>query len=565
MDISFAAYISAFPLVIIAFSNFGATGFFRKFILYYTVILIIINAVLSVTDLEIFKWWGFRIDSTLFKYLKSPAEAAASASVAPVFWLIILIIASSVLLVFLYVQFIEKRFSFTRNNIIKSIASFFGILAIFSPMLIAGIRGGIQQIPMNQSGVCFSDKNLLNQAAINTPWNFCFSITESSHETENPFVSLPNEEAIQHLQELYPLEIKSEKIIKNGKLNVILILWESFTAKSVESLGGRKGITPGFEKLIKEGVFFNNIYASGNRSDKGLIAVLSAFPAQPNTSIIIQTKKATRLPSITNTFRNNGYKTSFYYGGEAEFANIKSYLLNSGFEKIVAKENFPPESWNSKWGAHDEVVFEKLLNDLKGKKDSFFSTLFTLSSHEPFEIPSTPFLKGEDEETLFLNSLHYTDSCLYDFIEKAKKESWWDNTLIVITADHGHRLPGTGPPTHLPEEFKIPMLWLGGALLKRDTIVSITGNQTDLAKTLLNQFNFENKEFIFSKDLFSPTSIPFSYYCFNNGFGFISEEGKFVFDNISQSFILKDFTVSDLTIMKGKSYLQLSYQEYLNK
>ncbi|MBX9850431.1 MAG: LTA synthase family protein [Cytophagaceae bacterium] len=232
---------------------------------------------------------------------------------------------------------------------------------------------------------------------------------------------------------------------------------------------------------------------------------------------------------------------------------------------MIDKENFPEESWNSKWGAHDEVVFDRMLTDLNKAKAPFFYNIFTLTSHEPFEIPAKPLLPGKDDESLFLSSMHYTDSCLADFIAKAKKSSWWDNTIIIITADHGHRLPGAEAANHLPAEFKIPMLWLGGALLKKDTIINTIGSQTDISKTLFKQINIPSEEYIFSKDLLAKCPHNFAYYAYQNGFGFITENGQFVFDNISKSFLLKDPDVTEEDVRNGKSYLWVSFQEYLNK
>jgi phosphoglycerol transferase MdoB-like AlkP superfamily enzyme len=333
-------------------------------------------------------------------------------------------------------------------------------------------------------------------------------------------------------------------------------------------LGGKKGITPQFDSLCKEGILFNNIYASGDRSDKGLIAVLSSFPAQSITSIMNKTTKAASLPSICKTLNQQNYHTAFYYGGEPEFANIKSYLVASHYDEIIGKENFPPQTWNSKWGAHDEVVLNRMLEDLNKQKQPFFTSLFTLSSHEPFEIPMKPLLPGKDDESKFLNSMHYTDSCVGAFIRQAKQQTWWNNTVIIITADHGHPLPWTEQTqvvNHYPSEFKVPMLWLGGALTKTDTIISTIGSQIDISETLLKQMSLNGKEFEFSKNLLARNPSPFAYYAYNNGFGFLTPHGHFVFDNVSKNFLEKSPEITENDVNNGKAYLQYSFQEYLNK
>ena len=112
-------------------------------------------------------------------------------------------------------------------------------------------------------------------------------------------------------------------------------MWESLTSKVVASVGGLPGITPRFDSLARQGILFTNMYASGDRSAKGIVAILSGYPAQPTTSIITIPTKTASLPSLPRTFKAQGYHNSFYYGGETEFSNIKSYLLQQGFEKII--------------------------------------------------------------------------------------------------------------------------------------------------------------------------------------------------------------------------------------
>jgi phosphoglycerol transferase MdoB-like AlkP superfamily enzyme len=561
LDLSFAAYLSIVPLVFLIISSIFYKFPLLSFIKGYTSGIIILLAITHIVDLEIFKTWGFRIDTTLIKYLTTPKEAIASAGAAPVLLLTVLLIISIVFSYTIFKAIVIRPYFELRQ---RSNVAFLTLLLI-GGVLILPIRGGLQLAPINQSSVYFSNDQYLNQAAINAPWNFSYSIIENNHNEENPFIYQSVEEVQQRMDVLYPTQDSASlSVIKNKRPNIILIIWESFTAKTVEKLGGRKGITPNFNSIIKEGIFFDNFYASGDRSDKGLIAILSSFPAQSTTSIMRKTNKAAKLPSLAKSLKANDYSSYFYYGGEPEFANIKSYLINSKYDQLITKDYFPPESWNSKWGAHDEVVFDKLLSDAHESRQPFFSTLFTLSSHEPFEIPMKPLLKGKDEETLFLNSIHYTDSCLGAFIDKAKKELWWDNTLIIITADHGHRLPG-GMVNHYPDEFKIPMLWVGGALAKKDTIISVISSQTDIASTLLNQLNINSEEFNYSKNLLSTPGNIFAYYAFKNGFGYITESGKLVFDNVSKNALLKDSSITEEDVRNGKAYLQYSFQDYLNK
>lgn len=314
---------------------------------------------------------------------------------------------------------------------------------------------------------------------------------------------------------------------------------------------------------MKEGIYFENCYASGDRSDKGMVAILSGYPAQPTTSIIQFPQKTAKLFIISKDLMQNGYSTAWYYGGEPEFANMKSYFLNGQFEEIITKESFPENlTENSKWGANDSLVFDRLFNDLNKKKEPFFVNYFTLSSHEPYEVAGHKAIKGFDETAKFLNAHNYTDKFFGAFIEKAKKQAWYKNTLIIVLADHGHRLPLTDKKQL---DFKIPMLWFGGALKAKPYVFSNVCSQNDLAKTLLNQLNISSLEYTWSKDIFTKNYKPFAYFAFNDGFGWIKNDKSYTFDNIGKRVIHQSGTFNNQEMEQGKAYLQTSFADYLAK
>lgn len=553
------AYISALPFLLIALSAFSSKRIMLKIIQVYSIILICLISLLTIVDAELYSFWGFKVDATIFRYISTPKEMVASTLSSPLVLLVTLLLGLVVLSSLILDKIISST-SFAKSNF----ATFLITLCITIALAIP-IRGGFQLTPVNESAVYFSSYNLANQTAVNIFWNFMHSILEKSYETNNPFVFLEGDKAATTINELYKMPSDNKvRLVKGEKPNVIFIIWESFTSKALDTFQG-KVVTPNFYDLKKEGIYFNNIYASGDRSEKGLVAILSGYPAQPITSIINNPAKSAKLPAISNVLSNQGYNTSFIYGGELEFANIKSYLLNKNFQTVIGIDSFPKEHHNSKWGAHDEYVLDKTLNFVSKSKPPFFSSVFTLSSHEPFEVPIKPLLNGNEKDILFLNSHHYTDKCIGDFIAKAKRTKWWDNTLIVIISDHGHPLPGGNFAAHGPEEFKIPMLWLGGALNKRDTIIEEIGSQTDLAATLLGQMNIGKEEFKFSRDLSIPSEKPFAYYSFNNGFGFITKDKVFVHDNVSKSVIFSHGEIKEDDLTLGRSYLQFSFQDYVNK
>jgi phosphoglycerol transferase MdoB-like AlkP superfamily enzyme len=341
--------------------------------------------------------------------------------------------------------------------------------------------------------------------------------------------------------------------------NILVIILESFTSKIIGPLGGLSDITPNFNRLIREGILFDNFYASGDRTDKGLVSVLSGYPAQPLSSIINYPEKTQHLPHLSRFLQKMGYHNSFVYGGDIGFANMESYLTTGGFSNITEDDAFAQSLDNSKWGVPDHYVFERLLQECDTALHPFFKVMLSLSSHEPFEVPMETVIQGGDERSLFLNACYYTDKSLGTFIEQAKQRPWWNTTMVLITSDHGHRLPNSSQELNEKDRFKIPMLWLGGALIKRDTVVHTLAGQTDIANTLLAQLDGARSDFKFSKNILDKKARPFAIYVFNNGYGYIDPSGESIYD-----FDLKNFIgqAGQENLKEGKAYMQSLFNDY---
>lgn len=561
MDISFAGYILVMPALLICATSIK-WHWYQNTMAWFSGFVAFLMVILTVFDLELFRAWGYRIDASSLIYLKTPKEAMASMGAAPILPLLLLLIGLYILVFKILMTIQERTIPFFE----RSSPIFTAVLFVFlTATLIIPIRGGFQLAPMNESTVFFSDKSFANYAAVNVPWNYSRSVLNEGYSKKNPFVYFEDKKANETVASLYHHNPIHQQIIKIGDqpINVLVIIWESFTAKVVSKLNGVQGITPEFDALTKDGILFTNMYASGNRSDKGMVAILSGYPAQPTTSIIKIPNKTVSLPSLPRQFKDAGYQTSFYYGGETEFANMKTYFLQQGFNTIVDKNAFEEKDMNSKWGAHDHVVLNRLLLDLDTQKQPFFTTIFTLSSHEPFEVPVKTVISGNDQEHLFLNAHHYSDASIGAFIKQAKTKSWWANTLVVILADHGHPLPEK--PATKPNEFHIPMLWLGGVLEKKNITIDSLCSQTDLASTVLNQLNLPSKAFSWSNDIFMPNRVPFAYFAFTNGFGWMRPNGYVVRDNIGGNITEKSGNLNAVETSYGKSYLQSSFGDYLKR
>jgi phosphoglycerol transferase MdoB-like AlkP superfamily enzyme len=574
LDWSAAGYFSVIPFFLLAIRELGYfDGFIVKLMKIYTYFLVILCSFLVSADLELYYNWRFRLDDIALNTLKDPAETTASAGASPVVLLVSIMLFMTIVFIFLFHKIVFKQLTIPPSVLAlknKSFQAFVGILGMVA--LIIPIRGGFQLAPINQSVAYFSQKTFANHAAINAIWNFMISIYEDTANTDNPFKYYEKDKAKAYVSQLFKKDTTGtnyliKKDIKNP--NIIIITWESFTAKVVERLGGEKGVTPQFDSLCKEGILFNNFYSGGHRTHFGLMGVLAGYPCVTEYNIFEIPRKAAQLPCMGKTLKQRGYETGFYYGGEAEFANFKNYLVTGQFTKLVTKSDFEKKDLSSKWGAFDHTVLERANADLKQYKQPFFVNILTLSSHEPFELPEGDWAlpnfdaKTADVDGNFNNAMHYTDKAFGQFIAEAKKQPWWENTLIVVVADHGS--PHVAPHDNELKNFHIPMLWLGGALAVKDTVLSQIGCQTDIAATVLAQIDTKADEYVWSKNILSKNYKPFAYFNFHNGFGFLQEKGQLVYDTEGGYIRRKVGVVDSSDVEMGKAYIQATYQDYLNK
>lgn len=557
MDMSMTGYFMLiYGLILIASTLYVSRGLSLS-VHGFTLVFLLISTLVVMVDLELYRHWGFRMNTTPLFYMGS--EAAGT--VEP--WVAFRLIAIAALLFasfcWIYFRFIASYFNSLKLSGWKS----FVILIFVTGSMIMPIRGSFGTSTMNPSMVYYhATKSFANHAGINVTWNFLYS-TQTDNAIKYPEDYFDKKLTDQYFQKLYPQNDSTYRILSTSKPNILLIMLEGITAEVIEPLGGRSGIMPNLNTLCSEGIFFDHFYANGDRTDKGLVSILSSYPPQPRGSIIKFPQKTQKLSFLSSKLEQLGYTSSFVYGGDADFANYRSYLTNGRFTHITSVDDFPDELDDSKWGVADQYVFNQTLFEIDTTRQLFFKVMLTLSSHEPFDVPMETVVTGKDEPSLYMNSCYYADKSLGEFIQKAKQASWWENTLIVITADHGHRLPG-GKKSEVKEKFHIPMVWTGGAIQKKSVVHKI-GNQTDIANTLLGQLDKPSPDLIFSKDLFGNKTTDFAMYIFNDGYGYIDNDRYIIYDNPGRQYLRKDGVQQDDELNYAKAYIQRLYSDYNSK
>lgn len=562
------AYISAIPLIFYIAFLFIKRTFLPPIVgKLYVIILLAIFVIVGGFNWNLYREWGAKINyRAIDMAFNSPVEAMASSASQPILLSAAIVTALFITALILSNRLIDYHVADLKAPLLHKVTGSFASIVVL--LLIA--RGGWQLTPVNQSMAYFSNEPILNHAAVNTEWNLLQDIINNKFEVKNPYRYFYPKESEKIVRELYPEVLtETESILTTPKPNVVLIIVESFSASLIESLGGEKNIAPITTELSKEALLFTDIYAVGGRTDKGVAGILSAFPSQAIRSIMKQNDKQEKLPAIAQELKNNGYNTSFYYGGESEFFNMKSYILSHGYSRLVDQHSFKKKDMNSKWGTFDHIVFRKNVADLDKSKAPFFSTILTLTNHEPFEIPGTPRFKGDDVDDKYRSTFFYTDSCIGAYIKEAKTRKWYKNTLFMIIADHGHRLPGT-ISEYEAKRYHIPLLFFGDVLKPefRGKRIDKTGSQTDLAATLLGQLNIDHSRYTWSKDLLNPETKGFAFFNWDNGFGFATKEQVISFDNVGKRIIHRknpENTQNDDELTRyGKATMQRVFQEYLN-
>ncbi len=560
LDISATGYILVLPSLLMVPRLWLGGNWYRIFMKWYTYLFIIAAAAITVGDTVLYKYWGFRMDYTPFLYLSTPEEAAASVSNMQILGVLITVIIIATVFIVLYNKLPDRLFDQYERVRLRILSAL--ILLVLCGSLIIPIRGGTGVAPINAGAVYFSRDMFPNHAAINVFWNVG-STAFNMKPAGNPYTYGDIAEARIITDSLTVKKSNTRSVLNNPRPNILLIVLESFGNALVGPLGGDPFTTPRLNKYIDEGILFTNFYASGNRTDKALPAILSGYPAQPSVSIIKDPRKTQSLDGLIKAFNSLGYESSFWYGGDINFANFNSFLISSGFRHIITMNDFDPVHYNSKWGVHDHILFETLKDSMKMMKEPFFRMILTLSSHEPFEVPVEPVFKGKDDMTKFRNSIHYTDQTVGSFLDWAKGTLWWDNTLVILVADHCRR-NSIDVLAYSQEIFRIPMLWLGGAVEEKGISVDKLGSQVDIPVTLLGQLGLDGN-YYFGKDLLSEESNSFAFYTYNEGFAFITDTSAVIYDHKLGQPVLKEGNYPEFAEKAGKAFLQVVYDDYLQR
>lgn len=582
LDLSMAGYLSVIPGFLSIAVVWLKRDLVKPIMNIYFIIASLFITCSFLLNASLYPYWKYPLDSTpLFYFFTSPADAIASVSIWQVILSIVILIVLTIGVWFTLRMRGEKRQQYSRysygygglgsgkRNRFDDFDRHRGrtsiILLLLTGLLFLPIRGGITVSTMNTGQAYYSQNAYLNHSAVNPLFSLLESITHQEDfasqyrfmkdkEADKIFATMTSTSD----ENTYPL--LNEATFKKGTPDILIVIMESFASDIMPSMGSYKDVAVCLDSIAQQSILFTRFYANSFRTDRGMVSILSGYPAQTTTSIMRYPRKTSQLPSIArNLVKYKNYKTTYYYGGDADFCNMRSYLVSQGYQHIISDANFPIEDKLSKWGVPDHIVAAKMMEDIKAQQNEkrpMLRILQTSSSHEPFEVP---YHRLKDKR---LNAFAYTDSVMGAIVREYRKLPRWKNTLIVFVPDHvgGYK---ENLNDHDRSRYQIPLILAGGAI-SRPMKVGIIGSQHDIAATLLGQLGVEHREFTFSKNMMSDATPKFAFFAVNDAFGVVSEENSLIYDNRAKR-IVYDKGEKGFNLKRGQAYLQKLYDDLARK
>lgn len=474
----------------------------RKVVLYFLTSLTIFLMVFNLIS-EYFFWEEFsaRYNFIAVDYLVYTNEVLGNIRESyPVGWLIAACLVISVTICILLRKKIESSITdyarFSRRTI-------FAILLISLPLLLLSF--------LNNHTRQFSKNEYANELAGNGIYQFGYAFMHNELDYQKYYISVPPQQAYSTVRKAlnapHNLNFANEGITRNivaegnpNNFNIVLISVESLSASFMKSFGNTKNITPQLDSLAEKSWFFNNLYATGTRTVRGLEALSMGIPPTPGQSIVKRPNNK-GLYTIGNVLRSRGYITQYLYGGYSYFDNMHNYFSNNGYD-VIDRTAIPQNEihYQNIWGVADEDLFTLALktfdkNAATGKP--FFSQIMTVSNHRPYTYPENridiPPSKQSRE-----GAVKYTDYAIGRFLREAQLHSWFNNTIFVVVADHCAHSAGS---VDLPVTgYHIPML-IYAPLLIQPKIENTLTSQIDIPPTLLGLLNISYQSKFFGEDI----------------------------------------------------------------
>jgi phosphoglycerol transferase MdoB-like AlkP superfamily enzyme len=380
-----------------------------------------------------------------------------------------------------------------------------------------GALAGALAMTINFKGANVSTDRTLNEASNNGSISFGCAAMTHHLDFAQFYRTIPADEAYSRVRRM--LSATNSEFSEAGRsirrriagdakrpqLNIVILLEESLGSEFWGSLGREKTLTPEMDRLaLSQGMLFTNLYASGNRTVRGMEGVLSSFPPLPGDSIV-KRDRSDNVETIARVLKRDGYSTMFLYGGRGVFDGLKSFTTRNGYDRFIEQKDFPKPTFTTIWGVCDEDLFSRAITEFRelnklGKP--FLGTVLSVSNHKPYTYPKGRIDENPDDRKRN-HAVKYSDYALGRFFEAAMKEDFWTNTIFAVIADHGARVYGSQSiPIH---SYEIPLVILGPAVVKSPQKPGMLGGSLDVTPTLLGLLGRPYESLFFGRDLLNTT------------------------------------------------------------
>ncbi len=469
----------------------------RKSFLMFSFIVFFSLIFLFFTEYFFFEEFNSRFNSVAVDYLIYPTEVFVN------IWESYNVLAIVFVCLFLAIPFALLSLKFFYNK--------FASYPVKGFPLFSFIAGLILLLILPFEGFSFTHDRIAREISKNGIVSFFYSAYSHNLDYDVFYTTIPNDEAIKLVREavlskgetftdnpLYPIERTVSVNGKSARLNVMIFLMESFGSEFIGALGANPSYTPRFDSFSKKGLLFDNIYAIGNRTVRGLEGVLAGFPPLPTESLV-KMKFSSNIKTLPQILKEKGYQNYFVYGGRGIFDNMKPFAMRYGFDYFIEQKDFKSPSFKTIWGVADEDIFNMSLEKAKEAYSSgkpFFFLTLSVSNHKPYTYP-TGRIPEDPSKKKRQYAVKYTDWALGEFFSKAEKEPFYRNTIFIVIADHGARVYGS---QEIPiKSYEIPLLIISPTLKPGRN--HVLGSSADVPGTIMSLLNQSYKNPFFGKSL----------------------------------------------------------------